>query len=279
MRYPGGKAKALTFSYDDGVVEDRHLIELFLKHGVKGTFNLSPEMFGRTCENEPHQQWMKTPDIKDTYTGTGMEVSLHGYSHPELPKMDDAALLWEVLLNRKLLEDLFGHRVTGLAYPQGAYDARVKSLLSKAGVKYARIANSGSLSFDPHPADWFEWIPTAHHGHPELMKLAERFINAKPTVNPWDNNSKPMLFYVWGHAYEFRWSDNWYIMEDFLKAISFKDDIWYATNMEIYEYTAAFDRLEYSVERNMVYNPSALKVWILHDEKIIEVEPGAEIRI
>ena len=37
-----GKINALTMSYDDGVLEgDRHLIEIFNKYGVKGTFNLN----------------------------------------------------------------------------------------------------------------------------------------------------------------------------------------------------------------------------------------------
>lgn len=29
MRYPGGKPKALTFSYDDGSVQDKRLAEIF----------------------------------------------------------------------------------------------------------------------------------------------------------------------------------------------------------------------------------------------------------
>ena len=39
MRYPGGKKKALTLSYDDGVEQDIYLIELMKKNGLKGTFN------------------------------------------------------------------------------------------------------------------------------------------------------------------------------------------------------------------------------------------------
>ena len=31
-----GKMKALTFSYDDGVTQDRRLVELFDRYGVKG---------------------------------------------------------------------------------------------------------------------------------------------------------------------------------------------------------------------------------------------------
>ena len=36
-----GKMKAVTFSYDDGVTQDKRLIELFNKYGLKATFNIN----------------------------------------------------------------------------------------------------------------------------------------------------------------------------------------------------------------------------------------------
>lgn len=36
-----GKKKAVTFSYDDGVTQDRRLVEMMNTYGVKGTFNLN----------------------------------------------------------------------------------------------------------------------------------------------------------------------------------------------------------------------------------------------
>ena len=35
--FPGGKHKVLTFSYDDGKLEDRRLVEIFNKNGLRGT--------------------------------------------------------------------------------------------------------------------------------------------------------------------------------------------------------------------------------------------------
>ena len=37
--FPGGKHKVLTMSYDDGKLEDRRLISIFNKYGIKGTFH------------------------------------------------------------------------------------------------------------------------------------------------------------------------------------------------------------------------------------------------
>ena len=39
--FPGGKRKALTMSYDDGTVHDRRLVEIFNRHGIRGTFHLN----------------------------------------------------------------------------------------------------------------------------------------------------------------------------------------------------------------------------------------------
>ena len=36
-----GYRKALTFSYDDGVVQDARLVKILNEYGLKGTFNLN----------------------------------------------------------------------------------------------------------------------------------------------------------------------------------------------------------------------------------------------
>ncbi len=41
-----GKKKAITFSFDDGVLQDIRTIEILDKYGLKGTFNLNSGKFG-----------------------------------------------------------------------------------------------------------------------------------------------------------------------------------------------------------------------------------------
>ena len=41
MRFPGGLGKALTLSYDDGVEQDRQLMALLDRFGIRCTFNLN----------------------------------------------------------------------------------------------------------------------------------------------------------------------------------------------------------------------------------------------
>ena len=42
-----GKNKAVTFSYDDGITQDKRLIELFNKYGLKCTFNINSGLLGQ----------------------------------------------------------------------------------------------------------------------------------------------------------------------------------------------------------------------------------------
>ena len=39
--FPGGKHKVLTMSFDDGRLEDRRLVDIFNRHGIKGTFHVN----------------------------------------------------------------------------------------------------------------------------------------------------------------------------------------------------------------------------------------------
>ena len=39
--------KAITFSYDDGVTQDKRLVDIFNKYGLKATFNINSELLGR----------------------------------------------------------------------------------------------------------------------------------------------------------------------------------------------------------------------------------------
>ena len=39
--FPGGKFKVLTLSYDDGKLEDKSLVDIFNKNGIRATFNVN----------------------------------------------------------------------------------------------------------------------------------------------------------------------------------------------------------------------------------------------
>ena len=86
------------------------------------------------------------------------------------------------------------------------------------------------------------------------MNLAKKFVEETPQRGSW-------MFYLWGHSYEFEEKDNWNILEEFAAFVGGHDDIWYATNIQIYDYVQAFGRLEFSADGNRIYNPTATELY------------------
>ena len=81
--------------------------------------------------------------------------------------------------------------------------------------------------------------------------------------------------YVWGHSYEFDNNDNWEVIEEFCKFMGGREDIWYATNIEIIDYMEAAKRLQFSADGGAVFNPSARSVWLEIDRtRYVEVKGG-----
>lgn len=74
--FPGGKFKALTMSYDDGVIDDERLVNIFNKYGIKGTFNINSGL--SSSKKLPKER------LKELYKGH--EIATHCYTHPTLTR-------------------------------------------------------------------------------------------------------------------------------------------------------------------------------------------------
>ena len=255
MLFPGGKKKALTFSYDDGTIHDRKLVALMNKYGMKGTFNLNSGLFGRHERKviggfDTDFTRIDAEEVKDLYAGH--EVASHTLNHPFLTRLPSNMGAKEILQDRSNLEGLTGELVRGFAYPYGVYDEKVEEVLSACGIEYARTVNSTDR-FDI-PRDFLEWHPTCHHDSPKLMELAEKFCK--------ESAQEAEVFYLWGHSYEFSQKDNWQVIEDFMKYVSdYKEHIWLAANIEITDYVEAFKKLRRSTDGRIIYNPAGMTLW------------------
>ena len=271
MRYPEGKVKALTFSYDDGVEQDIKLVEIFNKYGLKGTFNLNSSLY--TPEGTVHapgtvQRRMTEKQVTELFADGVHEVACHGEYHAYLDCLPPSGMVLDVINDRMALEKQFGRIVRGMAYPYGTRNAETIACLKSCGIAYCRTTG-GSEKFHM-PNNWLELVPTCHHNNPNLMTLAKKFVED-------EKRRRPLFFMVWGHSYEFEMKQNWYTMERFAEYISGREDIWYATNIEIYDYVRDFGRLEYSADMKRVYNPTARTIWFashLTGGETVKIESG-----
>lgn len=269
MRYPGFRNKAVTLSYDDGITPDLALADILDRHGLKCTFNVNAGYLGAPMTRIEGRRLVA--DEIAALAARGHEIAAHGYKHKWLTALPAPQVLYEMLRDRRELEAIVKRPVTGLAYAMGDYDGRVIELLRKAGFAYARTVHS-SRSFRT-PIDFLEWHPTCHHADPRLMELAKSFVE-----NTADND-RPLLFYLWGHSYEFVEGENWEIIERFADFIGGREDLWYVTNGEFFAYTEAYRSLRFDAEEGTVYNPSAMDVYFFFHGKNLCAPAGKTTKL
>ena len=267
--FPGGKHKVLTMSYDDGVWQDVRLIDIMKKNGVKGTFNINSGRWKRH-ENSDDETKITFARAKEIYLDNGMEIATHAVNHPFLDQLPSAGAAYEVLADRIEIEKNLGIIARGHAYPYGAWSEDVIKTLRQCGIVYARTTvSTGKFTIPETSDEWLALPATAKHTDPKLFELGEKFINSVVKY-------RSMMFYLWGHSYEFDeyHDNNWDLIERFLEFIGNREDIWYATNIEIYDYIQAFKSLQFSATCDRVYNPTCTKVWFETDNGIVSIEPG-----
>lgn len=276
MRFPEGKKKAVTLSYDDGVIQDIKLVEIFKKYGLKCTFNINTGTFSEEGAEIPEGQVTRRMTVNETYNlykDSGHEVAVHTVTHGHLECMSPNIITKEILIDRENIEKMFGVITRGMAYPFGTYNENVLKCMESCGIAYSRTTYS-THDFNI-PDNWHTLNPTCHHADPQLNDLTERFIS----MNLRDNVDPSRLFYLWGHSYEFAQQNNWDVIEDFAKTVGCRDDIWYATNIEVYDYVKAYEGLIFSCDMSYVKNPSFTNVWIMCDLGLVEIPAGQTVKI
>lgn len=258
--FPGGVTKALTLSWDDGRVYDRQLVQILNRHGLKGSFHLNSGFFGQ-------EGYITSEEVTSLYEGH--EISAHTSTHPFLSMTPREGIADEILQDRRQLETLAGYPVRGMSYPFGNYNEQVLSVLPALGIEYSRTVRShGSFSL---PDNLLAWHPTCHHK--DMLTLGRQFLEEKPRF------SQMQLLYVWGHSYEFNDDNNWEELEEFARIMGGHEEIWYASNIEIAGYLSAVRGLRFSVSQEIVYNPSALEVWVTAAGQARRIPAGATVQL
>lgn len=254
ITWPGGRHKAVTFSYDDGKVQDRRLVGLFNKHHLKGTFHLNSGLLGQGDR-------IGADEARSLYQGH--EVAAHTWGHPTIARspLDQVAL--QVLEDRRGLEPLAGRPVAGFSYPNGSLDPAIAALLPSLGLRYARmVGGTGTFAI---PDDPMRWVSTCHHNKGLADRTDEFLAHAKSQYLIW--------FSVWGHSYEFDNDGNWNVIEDACRRLS-RDDIWSATCLEAFDYLDAGQRARFSADLRWAENPSSVDLWYVIDGTVVRLPPG-----
>lgn len=263
LRYPGGRTKAVTFSFDDGCRDDIRFSDAITRCGIRCTFNIN----GGQIEKETGKWRLTADEIREYILDRGHEIAVHGQQHRASGAIRPIDVIREVLECRDALENTFGMIIRGMAYPDSGITKfhngndweRVRRCLEDTDIVYSRTLAGDNDSF-MLPNDWLAWMPTAHCMNPDALSMAAEF-DALDVDGQYCASRYPRLFYLWGHSFEFERAGNWELLDELCESLGGREDVWYATNMEIYDYVKAYEALSFSADGRRVYNPGLQSVW------------------
>lgn len=224
-----GKKKAVTFSFDDGVMQDIKTIEILNKYGLKATFNLNSGALGCVSGKDQYgarHDRVLASKVSEIYNGH--EIAAHTLTHPNLTELEEESIVRQIEIDRRLLKELCGYDIVGMAYPCGGVnnDERVASIIAKhTSICYARtITSTHNFALQ---TELLRFNPTVSYTEEGVVeRLIDEFMEKQ--------TEKPQLFYLWGHTYEFdRNGGSWNRFENICKALAGKIDIFYGTNREV----------------------------------------------
>ena len=240
--------KYFTLSFDDGLEQDKRVLELMKKYGLKGTFNLNSGMFGlqgevkgigtfsfQDCEAGVRHHWpfsyvphnrIPENEIRDVYAE--MEIATHGYRHEPLGKVKEDLMYNSINRDKENLEHLTEKKILGHAYASGSTSPAVERHLKAKGYLYARaVFPSGSFEFPENPLNF---RPSSSVIMGNTMKLVKDFLAAKA-------EDRDLLLYLWGHSYEMDYGKgaaSWDGLERLFATVAGHEDIIYCTNSEAF---------------------------------------------
>lgn len=259
--YPNKTRRIVTFSYDDGHEADERLIALFNQYGVKATFHLNGLNYIGKTEAE-------LDAVRTRYRGH--EIACHTLRHGWPADMSDVSVVNETMEDRKILERIAGYPVVGMSYPSGSFNEHTAQVMHACGILYSRTTRATDRF--ALPDDFLRWHPTCHHRN--ALGLCPTFLNNL------DSEWYPPLFYIWGHSHEFHNEADWNEMETLVKTLAGDERIWYATNLEIYNYKTAQRALRVSADERILYNPTDTDIWVEKDKAdVIYIPAGQTITL
>lgn len=141
--------RPVVLTFDDGYGDFySRALPLLKQYGHTATVFQTTGWVGVELGWRPMLNWRELSEIAEA----GIEIGAHSHQHPELDRLSDDKLRDELDAPKRMIEDKLGLAVSGLAYPFGYWNARVRRAAGEAGYAYAyavgdAMAGSGSNLF------------------------------------------------------------------------------------------------------------------------------------
>jgi peptidoglycan/xylan/chitin deacetylase (PgdA/CDA1 family) len=138
--------KPIVITFDDGYRDVFFKASPVLKRlGMRATAYV---VSGRISGRDPS---FLTWPLLHALERRGIEIGSHTMAHLDMTSLSDARMLEDLTRSRRVLERELGHPVPWLAYPFGAYNARVERLARQAGYLLAVTTRPGAVQSARRP--------------------------------------------------------------------------------------------------------------------------------
>ena len=263
--WPGGKKKAFSISYDDGVIQDLRFVLLLNKYGLKGTFNLNSRLMEQEFEWQ-HESGLKIKRLSvdvARWLYEGHEIASHSLTHPNMEYLSEEQIMYELGHDKWLLSQYFQRDICGFALPFDYYSDTIAACAERLGFEYSRCSEE-SYSYAP-PQDHYRWAAGAYHVQPGFLPFVEGFFPTQQEL---------ALCQIVGHSYDLDTMDMWALMEDILRRVAADESIASMTNIELARYLKAMNSAQ--IEGEHIRNTSEQTLWFEINGEVIALAPGEE---
>ena len=139
--------KTVVLTFDDGFKDNLKVLQVLEKYCFPATIFVTVSYL----DQEP--VYLSSKDIKFLCDSKLVTIGSHTLSHRLLKVLSDSDLEKEIILSKKILENMISKPVTLFAYPfgaYGAYDKRIVRFVEQAGYKaaFSTIAGINELHQD-----------------------------------------------------------------------------------------------------------------------------------
>lgn len=210
----------ITFSWDDGALEDVKLFDLHRKYDIPGIF------FVPTRNIEGRK--VLTKDIIRNNVDELISFGAHTQNHVYLTKIPVEQIETEIIDNKNYLEDILQQEIIHFCYPGGAYNNKIKEIVQKY-FKTSRTADTmhfkkpkGNLlkpSFHFYPRGLKSLIGNGvrNGSYAEIGSIIkdckkDYFGTVKGLIEM-ESHMSDRRIVIWGHSWEIEAKDLWKELE------------------------------------------------------------------
>ena len=119
-------SKAIVLTFDDGYIDFYvNAYPLLRKYNIKATAFIATGL----VDQAPYVHWEQ---IKEMDQSGLISIEAHSVTHPELTKLSQTQIEWEITQSKQMLENYLNHPVHFFAYPYGLSNTTIQEAVKNA---------------------------------------------------------------------------------------------------------------------------------------------------